>query len=103
MVRMWLTVVTVSGYLYYWYRSAKMATPMALVTITSLLASTLSYMLSPILYNINRQLSYPMWASFGFGVLGLACGIAASLVTVYGENTGLVHVAFPVNHSRDKR
>lgn len=98
-----LTVVTVSGYLYYWYKSSKMATPMALVTITSLLASTLSYMLSPILYNVRRQLAYPMWVSFGFGVLGLACGIAASLITVYGENTGLVLVALLADHSRGKR
>jgi hypothetical protein len=69
-----------------------MATPMALVTITSLLASTLSYMISPILYNIDHQLSYPMWVSFAFGLFGLVCGIIASTITIYGENKGLVNV-----------
>ena len=81
-----------SGYLYYWYKSSKMATPMALVTIVSLIASTTSYMISPLLYNIGNKLSYPMWVAFIFGLIGLICGICASTITVYGETAGLINV-----------
>jgi len=65
---------------------------MALVNITSLLASALTYLGSPILYNINHQLSHPMWVSFVFCLLALVCGVMAGAITLYGEKCGLILV-----------
>lgn len=69
-----------------------MGTPMALVNIVSLLVSTLNYLSSPILYNLNHQLGHPMWVSFAFCLFALICGILAGTITVYGEKRGLVGV-----------
>jgi hypothetical protein len=69
-----------------------MGTPMALVNITSLLASALTYLSSPILYNLSHQLSHPMWVSFVFCLLALVCGVMAGAITIYGEKHGLILV-----------
>ena len=69
-----------------------MGTPMALVSVTSLLASAVNYMVSPMLYNVNFQLAYPMWVSFGFCLFSLICGGFAAVLTIHGENMLIVDV-----------
>jgi len=76
---------------------------MALVTISSLLASTASYMISPILYNINSQLSYPMWIAFGVCCVGLISGLSAVSLTHYGERNNLVNVFFNLNNKNNPK
>ncbi len=86
--------VAISGFLYYWYKGKRLGTPMALVTIASLLSSSACYLLTPIIYNINHELALPMWLAFLFCVVAFGCGLLVRYLTIYGEEHGLVNVLF---------
>lgn len=71
-----------------------MGTPMAMVNIVSLLASAVTYLSTPVIYNMTQQLAYPMWTTFAFCFFALVCGMMAGAVTIYGEKHALISVNF---------
>lgn len=82
--------MAICGYLYFWYQGKDLGFPMAVVTLGDLLASALSYLATPFLYNVNNQLALPLWVGFLFCSLGFICGLLAGVVTKYGESKGVI-------------
>ncbi len=92
-IRVAILVVTISGYLYYWYNGKKLGTPMAMVTIAGLLASASCYLLTPIIYNSTGSMAFPMWLALIFCAVAFGCCLAVRSITIYGESHGLINVS----------
>ena len=88
--------MTVTGYIYYWYKGRSMGMPVAIVTVVGLLASAFCYMTTPMLYNIHKTLAIPLWAAFSYCSLAMLCGVAVAIITKLGETRGWVPVWKPL-------
>jgi hypothetical protein len=85
--------VALTGYIYFWYHGKDIGFPLALNTISGLVASACCYMITPILYNINHQLAVPLWIAFLFVCFSVLSAFIAAAFTSYAETHGILQVS----------
>jgi hypothetical protein len=86
------SIVAINGLLYYWYKGRHMGTPIAIVSVLGLLSSSLSFLITQILYDIGKGLSLPLYTMAGVCAFGCICGCIAVALTWWGEQKGIVNV-----------